>query len=122
MQWSILYGLNFTDSTSAANWAGRSVENYATLTLPKIFEELQQIPLDRKYNFLMSFDKTSMDKEIQRLGVEALMFWELPKVETALNDMCQKWFFNYSETYVTETIDISAASKILKIWLVLMPK
>ena len=35
------------------------------------------------------------------------MFWELPKVETALNEMCQKWFFNYSETFVTGTIDIT---------------
>ena len=35
----------------------------------------------------MSLDTTSIDKEIARLGVEALMFWELPKVENALNDV-----------------------------------
>ena len=29
-----------------------------------------------------------------RLGVEALMFWELPKVENALNDLCENCFFN----------------------------
>ena len=34
------------------------------------------------------------------------MFQELPKVETALNDMCQKWFFKYIETYFTGTINI----------------
>ena len=40
-------------------------------------------------------DKESINKEILTLGVEALMFWELPKVKSALNDLCQKWFFNY---------------------------
>ena len=50
----------------------------------------------------MSIDRTSINKEIQRLGAEALMFWKLPKVETALNEMCQKWFFSY-----TGTIDIT---------------
>ena len=63
--------------------------------------------MDKTYNFLMSLDKTSIGKEIQSLGVEALMFWELPKVETALNEMCQKWFFNYSETFVKGTIDVT---------------
>ena len=42
----------------------------------------------------MSLDKDCIDKEISRLGVEALMFWELPKVESALNDLCQQWFYN----------------------------
>ena len=42
----------------------------------------------------MSLDKDSINKEISRLGVEALMFWELPKVKNALNEMCQKWFYN----------------------------
>ena len=55
----------------------------------------------------MSLDRTSIDKEIQRLGVEALMFQELPKVENALNEMCQKWFFDYSETNFTGAIDVS---------------
>ena len=30
-----------------------------------------------------------------------------PKVETALNEMCQKWFFNCSETFVSGTIDVT---------------
>ena len=34
------------------------------------------------------------------------MFWELPKVETALNELCQKWFFSY-----TGTIDITDDKK-----------
>ena len=34
----------------------------------------------------MSLAESSIDKEIQRLGMEALMCWELPKVETALNE------------------------------------
>ena len=71
-----LFGLNFTDSPSAANWASRTIENYPALALPKTFEELQQVPLDKTYNFLMSLDRNSIDKEIQRLGMEALMFWE----------------------------------------------
>ena len=54
-----------------------------------MFEELQKVPMDATYNFLMSVDKDSIDKEIMRLGVEALMFWELPKVKSALNDPCQ---------------------------------
>ena len=34
------------------------------------------------------------------------MFWELPKVEIALNDTCQKWFFNDSGALVKGTVDI----------------
>ena len=62
--------------------------------MPERFEELKKVPLHRPFNFLMSLDKDSIGKEIERLDVEAFMFWELPKVESALNDMCQKWFFN----------------------------
>ena len=36
-------------------------------------------------------DKESIDKEMQRLGIEALMFWELPEVEKALSALCNKW-------------------------------
>ena len=73
------FGIKFSDDTSAANWASWTIENYPAFTLPKTFEELQQVPLDKTYNFLMSFDKTSIDKEFQRLGVEALMFWNYQK-------------------------------------------
>ena len=69
-----LFGLKFTDAPSASNWTVRSVESYDATVLPKTFEELEQIPLDRPYNFLMSLDKNSIDKEIVRLGVEAHMF------------------------------------------------
>ena len=55
----------------------------------------------------MSLDKNSIDKEIERLSVEALMFWELPKVRDALNDMCKKCFFNDCNAYTKGTIDIS---------------
>ena len=79
-----LFGLKFTDLNSASEWALRSVENYITLGLPETFEDLQKVPLDRPYNFLMSMDTNSINKEIARLGVEALMFWELPKVDNAL--------------------------------------
>ena len=102
-----LFGLKYTDSSSAAEWSSRSVENYTTLSLPDTYEELQQVPLDRVYNFLMSLAKNSIDKDIERLGVEALMFWELPKVENALNDMCQAWFINDYSTFAKGTTDSS---------------
>ena len=75
--------------------------------MPETFEELQKVRLDKTYNFLMSLDKNSIDKEIARLGVEALMFWELPKVEEALNALCKKWFVNNCKAYIKETLDIS---------------
>ena len=102
-----LFGLKFTESPSIAEWAGRSIENYAAFELPKTFEELQNIPLDKHYNFLMSMDRNSINKEIQLLGIEALMFWELPKVNEALNEICQKWFFNYNATAVSGAIDVT---------------
>ena len=102
-----LFGLDFTESPSATNWSGRTVQSYKAFPLPETFEELQHIPLDRPYNFLMSLDKESIDKEISRLGVEALMFWELPKVESALNELCQQWFFNDCGALIKGTIDLS---------------
>ena len=89
-----LFGLHFTDSASATNWASRTIQNYPTIPLSATFEELLKVPMDKPYNFLMSLDKDSINKEISRLGVETLMLWELPKVENALNEMCQKWFYN----------------------------
>ena len=87
-----LIGLRFTEAPSASNSMKRSIENFDALELPKAFEELNQIPLDRPYNFLMSLDKSSLDKEIARLGVEAHMFWEIPKVRAALNNLCKNGF------------------------------
>ena len=54
----------------------------------------------------MSLDRISIDKEIERLGVEALMFWELPKVDIALTKLCQKWFFNDSGAHLKGPVDI----------------
>ena len=106
-----LFGLKFTESPSASNWTNRSIETYDTLVLPTTFEELEKIPLDRAYNFLMSLDKNSIDKEIELLGVEAHMFWEKPEVRTAFNDICKKWFFNDCKAYSKNTIDISEDSQ-----------
>ena len=61
----------------------------------------------------MALDKNSIDKEIVRLGVEAHMFWELPKVREALNELCKKWFFNDCKAYSKNTIDISEDSPTL---------
>ena len=55
----------------------------------------------------MPLDKDSIDMEISRLGVEALMFWELPKVENALNELCQQWFYNDCGALIKGTIDLS---------------
>ena len=38
------------------------------------------------------------------------MFWELPKVNEALNEMCQKWFFNFSATTVSGAIAVTDES------------
>ena len=86
-----VFGLKYRDSSSSANWAIRSVEIYVPTVLPGKFDELIKVPLDIPYNFIMSLDKDSNDKEIERLGVEVRMFWELLKVENALTDLCQKW-------------------------------
>ena len=74
-----LFGLRYDEAPSASYWAIRSIENYLTVPLPTNFKELKKIPLDKTYNFLMSLVKNSIDKVIERVVVEALMFWELPK-------------------------------------------
>ena len=105
-----LFGLKFTEAPSASNWMERSIDNYESMMLPKTFKELEQIPLDQPYNFLMSLDRNSIDKEVVRLGVEAHMFWELPKVRDALNELCKKWFLNDCKAYYKNTIDVSEDS------------
>ena len=77
-----------------------SVNNWESIVLPQTFEELEQVPLNRPYNFLMSLDKDSIDKEGARIGTGVHMFWELPKVRDALNDLCKKWFYNDSKAYI----------------------
>ena len=57
-----LFGLVFTESASAHNWASRTVENFKTCVAPQKFDELLQVPFDRIYNFLMSMDKKSNHK------------------------------------------------------------
>ena len=106
-----LFGLKFTESPSVSGWTNRSIETYDTLVLPTTFEELEKIPMDRAYNFLMSFDKNSIDKEIALLGVEAHMFWENPEVRAAFNEICKKWFFNECKAYAKQTIDLSEDSQ-----------
>ena len=59
----------------------------------------------------MSLDKNSIDKEISRLGIEALMFWELPKVDNALHSMCKRWFFSACKAYNKTTLDLTADSQ-----------
>ena len=85
-----LFGLEFTENASASNWGSRSVENLKTHILPKSFKELQKVLLNKTCNFLMALDESSIDKEISSLGVEAFMFWELPKNDLVLNNMRQK--------------------------------
>ena len=55
----------------------------------------------------MSLDTDSIDNETARLGVEALMFWELPKVEEALNALCRKWFINNCRAYIKVALDLA---------------
>ena len=76
------------------------MNNREGIVLPQTFEELEQIPLNHKYNFLMSLNKESIDKEVVRIGIEAHMFWELPTVRDALNDLCKKWFYNDNKAYI----------------------
>ena len=85
-----LFGLEFTESPSALNWTERSVNSWKGPVMPKTFAELDKIPLERPYNFLMSLDKDSIDKEVSILGVEAHMFWELPKVREMFNELCKR--------------------------------
>ena len=70
MQRGILFGLKFTEAPSASNWTERSVDNWVGILLPKTFEELEQIPLNQKYNFLMPLDKESIGKEVVRICIE----------------------------------------------------
>ena len=42
-----LFGLNFTGSPSAANWALRTIQNYPTIPLSATFEELLKVPMDK---------------------------------------------------------------------------
>ena len=61
----------------------------------------------------MLFDNNQFHKEISRLGSEALMFWELPKVDNALHSMCKRCFFcdcNCKADNKT-TLDLTADSK-----------
>ena len=90
-----LFGQRFTEAPSASNWTNRSIKNYDALELPKTFEELNQIPMDRPYN---SLDTSSIEKEIAGLGIEAQMFWEIPKVRAALNELCKKIPSTYQKT------------------------
>ena len=60
-----MFGLEFTEQASANNWATRTVDNFKTIVLPKTFEELQQVPLDRSLNFLMSMDKILVPRKFQ---------------------------------------------------------
>ena len=46
-----LFGLKFTDSNSASEWALRSIDNYAMLNLPETFEELQNGTFGKKLQF-----------------------------------------------------------------------
>ena len=57
-----LYGLEFSESPSALEWTERSVNTWKGVVLPDTFEELEKIPLDKSYNFIMSMDKESIDK------------------------------------------------------------
>ena len=55
----------------------------------------------------MSLDKESIDKEVGILGVEAHIFWELPKVREIFNGLCKKWFYSDNKAYTHAVIDIS---------------
>ena len=48
-----------------------------------------------------------MTKKLKDWVFEALRFWELPKVECALNNLSQKWFFNDITASVKGAIDVS---------------
>ena len=102
-----LFGLKSIDAPSASNWTERSVDNWEGIVLPKTFEELEQTPLNRTYNFLMSLDKESIDKEVEILGIEAHMFWELPKVREMFNELCKRWFYSDNKNYTHAVIDVS---------------
>ena len=102
-----LFGLDFTESPSALNWTERSVNSWKGPVMPNTFAELDKIPLERPYNFLMSLDKDSIDKEVDVLGVEAHMFWEQENVRNDFNTFCKKWFFSDHKAYMQAAVDVS---------------
>jgi len=55
----------------------------------------------------MSLDKESIDKEVGILGIEAHMFWELPKVREMFNELCKRWFYSDNKAYTHSVIDVS---------------
>ena len=105
-----LFGLEFTESPSALNWTERSVNSWKGPVMPKTFDELDKIPLERSYNFLMSLDKDSIDKEVSILGVEAHMFWEQETVRNNFNAFCKKWFYSDHKAYMQKAVDLSSES------------
>ena len=90
-----LYGLVFTESPSALNWTERSESNWKGVTLPKTFEELEKIPLDKSYNFLMSLDKESIDKR--------LIFWALKHTCSGNYPKSEKCSMNFAKSGSTVT-------------------
>ena len=106
----LLFGLDFTESPSALNWTERSVNSWKGTVIQETFAELEKIPLDRAYNFLMSLDKDSIDKEVSILGIEAHMFWEQETVRNDFNAFCKKWFFSDHKAYMQAAVDVSSDS------------
>ena len=106
---SIPVWTRLTESLSGASWSGRTVQNYKAFPSPETFVELQNIPLDKPYNFLMSLNKEFIEKEISRQGV-----WELPKVESARKNLCQQWFYTDCGhgTLIKRTIDLSKTAPV----------
>ena len=98
--------MDFTESPSALNWTERSVSTWKGTVLPETFAELEKIPLDRSFNFLMSLDKESIDKEVSILGIEAHMFWEQKTVKNDFDAFCRKWFFGDHKAYLHGAIVI----------------
>ena len=41
------------------------------------------------------------------MGIEAHMFWELPKVREMFNELCKKWFYSDSKAFTQTVIDVS---------------
>ena len=68
------------------------MENFKIIVLPKSFEEVQKVPLNKPYNFLTSLDKNSIDKEISILGIEAEMVFNEANTKKPSNEANTKWF------------------------------
>ena len=105
-----LFGLDFTESPSTLNWTERSVNSWKGTVIPQTFAELDKIPLERSYKFLMLLDKDSIDKEVSILGIEAHMFWEQETVRNDFNAFCKKWFFSDHKAYMQTAVDVSSES------------